>query len=208
MCCTLWALNQYENQCISVKDFCISCHGNRCPYLHTDHFVIDEKLSRVDALWSCLVQHATWACLYIYCRSQFGNSITNSIWTQQEHVHCCLRCDWYCLWPVTANEKQTKFQQWNCPHLCAILHYPWHFNSLLNYFQIRTDSWFIQCGTLQRNWSNNRYLKTENIQGELHTLCGLSELYKLFNIVIVVWLNKSLPASVNRFQVLQETSHL
>lgn len=175
MCFILWALNRYENQCISVYGFLISCHSNRCPYLHTDHLGIDEKLSWVDALWSCLVQCPTWACLY--CRSQFVNSITNSIWTQQEAVHYCQRCDCYCLWPVTANEKQTKFQQWNCPHLCAILHYPWHFNSLLNYFQIRADNRFIQCGTLQRNWSNNRYLKTDkskNIQGELHTFCGLS----------------------------------
>lgn len=32
----------------------LSRHGNRCPYLHADHLGIDEKLSRVDALWSCL----------------------------------------------------------------------------------------------------------------------------------------------------------
>lgn len=121
---------------------------------------IDEKLSRVDALWCCLLRQATWATLCIYFRSQFGNSITNSIWTQQEPKHCCQRSDWCCLWPVTANEKQAKFQQWNCPHLCAILYYPWHFNSLLNYFQIRADSWFIQRGTLQRTWSNNKYPRT------------------------------------------------
>lgn len=33
----------------------------RCPYIHTDHLGIDEKLSWVDALWSRLLQHATWA---------------------------------------------------------------------------------------------------------------------------------------------------
>lgn len=92
-------------------------------------------------------------------RSQFVNSITNSIWTQQEALHYCLMCDWSCLPPVTANENQTKFQRWNCPHLCTILHYPRHFNSLLNYFQIHTDSWFILSRTLQRNWSNSTYLK-------------------------------------------------
>lgn len=107
----LWTLNQYENQCISVYGFLISCHGNRCPYLLTDPLGIDEKFSWVEALWSWVVQHPTWACLYIFFRSQVGNSITNSIWTQQERVDYCQRCDWYCLWPVTANEKQTKFQQ-------------------------------------------------------------------------------------------------
>lgn len=154
MCFILGALNQYENQCISVHGF-ISCHGNRCPYLHTDHLK-----SSPGSLCSCLPQHAIRACVYINFKPQFVNSkqtCCNSIWTQQEHY--CQRCDWYCLWPVTANEKQTKFQQWNCPHLCAFLHYPWHFNNLLNYFQIRVDSWFIQSGTLQRNRSNNRYLK-------------------------------------------------
>lgn len=35
--------------------FLTSCHGNRCPYRHTDHLGADEKLSWVDT------------CAAVYC---------------------------------------------------------------------------------------------------------------------------------------------
>lgn len=82
---TLWALNQYENQCSSLcMFFWGGCHGNRCPSLHTDQLSTDGESSWADALCSCLLQPAAWISLCIYFRSQFGNSITNSVWTQQE----------------------------------------------------------------------------------------------------------------------------
>lgn len=156
---------------------------------------------------SCLLQQATCVCLCVYFRLE--NSITNSIWTQLEPMVYCQRCDLYCFWPVTVNEKQTKFQQGNCPHSCVILHYPWHFNSPLNYFQICSDSWFIQRSTLQINWSKNCYLTTQKSRtsktserGGTHFCGHLS--YKMFKVVIVVKLIKCLKASVKCFQVFQD----
>ena len=135
----------------------------------------------------------------------------NSFWTRQEPVHCCHYYSDLCsVWPVTANEKQTKFQDSNCPCLCAFPHYPWHFNSPLNYFQIRVDNWFIQRRTLQRKRikqriSKNRWEtdKSKHIRGGLHTFCGLSEQYRMFHIVTVVSLKKCLRASVKWFQVFE-----
>lgn len=128
------------------------------------------------------------------------------VWTQEVPAHYCHYCRYCCdlrsWWPVTANEKQTKFLRRNCPHLCAVLHYPWHFNGLLNYFQICVDSWFIQRSThYKRNRSNNTYLKTNKSEcspgGAVHNLfyTKQNDWYSKSGAVFKMWCKRVLSGS-------------
>lgn len=108
--------------------FRIGCHGNGCPYLRTDHLCIESFPGLMHCVAAyCSRLHAS-VLISGHSLGMASQTSCDSIWTQQDAVHYCQRCDWYCLRPVTANGKQTKFQQWNYPHLFIIPHYLWHFN--------------------------------------------------------------------------------